>query len=198
MRGLDDTDREIIRLLVEDARRPYSDIAEAVELSPPAVSDRVDRLQEIGLIERFTLDIDRSLLQDGLSVLIELSVESDVIEESASALEEADAVEHRFVTADGTIVVIGHLKDTDVRSFVTDHVDSSTIENMEVSLLSDSSWTPRLGVGTFAPECAECGNTVSSEGEVRTLDGDVYHFCCQSCESKFVERYEEFAAGVDN
>ncbi|MFB6083699.1 MAG: Lrp/AsnC family transcriptional regulator, partial [Halorientalis sp.] len=47
MRGLDETDREILDILLSDGRRPYSDIAEAVDLSPPAVSDRIDRLQEL-------------------------------------------------------------------------------------------------------------------------------------------------------
>ena len=41
MRGLDDTDREILRLLLENGRKPYREIASAVDLSAPAVSDRV-------------------------------------------------------------------------------------------------------------------------------------------------------------
>ncbi|MFC6725497.1 Lrp/AsnC family transcriptional regulator, partial [Halobium palmae] len=60
MRDLDDTDREILRLLLANARRPYSDIAEHVGLSAPAVSDRVERLQELGVVRGFTLDLDRS------------------------------------------------------------------------------------------------------------------------------------------
>ena len=43
MRGIDDTDREILRLLTDDARRPCRDIADAVGLSPPAVADRIAR-----------------------------------------------------------------------------------------------------------------------------------------------------------
>ena len=50
MHGLDDTDREILRLLLEDGRRPYREIASEVELSAPAVSDRVERLRELGLL----------------------------------------------------------------------------------------------------------------------------------------------------
>ena len=70
MRGLDDTDREILRILTENGRRSYSDIADAVGLSPPAVSDRVDRLQELGVIRRFTVDIDRDLLREGTAALV--------------------------------------------------------------------------------------------------------------------------------
>ena len=50
MRDLDETDLEILQLLLSNARRPYSDIADVVGLSPPAVSDRVSRLQETGRI----------------------------------------------------------------------------------------------------------------------------------------------------
>lgn len=59
-RNLDEIDLEIVRLLADDARRPFNDIADRVGLSPPAVSDRVDRLREQGVIQRFTIDIDRS------------------------------------------------------------------------------------------------------------------------------------------
>ena len=74
MRDIDDTDRELLRLLLEDARRPYSELAEAVDLSPPAVSDRVDRLVELGVIERFTLGLDRSQLADDLRLGVTLEV----------------------------------------------------------------------------------------------------------------------------
>lgn len=54
----DDTDLEILRLLAEDARRPYCEIAEQVNLSARAVSARVEKLSERGIIRRFTLDIN--------------------------------------------------------------------------------------------------------------------------------------------
>jgi Lrp/AsnC family leucine-responsive transcriptional regulator len=196
MRGLDDTDREILRLLLEDARRPYSDIATEVDLSAPAVSDRVDRLREMGLIERFTLDVDRSMLREGTPVLIELTPRPEATDVSGS-LAAASAVEHVFRTADGTVLVVAHVDRRNVRGFLDDHVDLTAIDAIDVQMLADSQWTPRLGAGELAPACAECGNTVTSEGETATLDGDVYHFCCPSCQSKFVDRYEELAAGAE-
>ena len=122
MRDIDDTDRELLRLLLEDARRPYSELAEAVDLSPPAVSDRVDRLVELGVIERFTLGLDRSRLAD----------------------------------------------------------DSY----------------PAFGEATLGLECAECGNTVTSEGVATKIGGDRHEFCCESCETRFRERYEELREGT--
>lgn len=72
MRDLDETDMEILSLLAENARRPFSAIGEENGLSGPAVSDRVTRLQEAGVINHFTIDVDRSQLKAGVPVLIQL------------------------------------------------------------------------------------------------------------------------------
>ncbi len=42
-------------------------------------------------------------------------------------------------------------------------------------------WTAGLGAAEFAPDCAECGNTVDEDGEQRTLDGVRFYFHCGSC-----------------
>ncbi|MFB6104812.1 MAG: TRASH domain-containing protein, partial [Halobacteriaceae archaeon] len=62
-----------------------------------------------------------------------------------------------------------------------------------VTLVDDYEWTPSVDGTEFALNCAECGNTVDSEGETTRIDGDVYHFCCPSCASRFQERYTRHA-----
>jgi YHS domain-containing protein len=59
----------------------------------------------------------------------------------------------------------------------------------EVTLLDEVAWTPTVEGAAFALTCAECGNTVDSEGESTRFDGDVYHFCCSTCLARFEERY---------
>jgi len=101
MHDLDETDLEILQLLMSNARRPYSDIADVVGLSAPAVSDRVARLQEMGIIQRFTLDIDRSQLRKGIPVLVTLEVSPSGPDASLKEiLLSEDAVEHVFTTAE--------------------------------------------------------------------------------------------------
>ncbi|WP_254280335.1 AsnC family transcriptional regulator [Haloarcula marina] len=190
MRGLDDTDREIVRLLLDDARRPFSDIADRVGLSAPAVSDRVDRLQEMGVVRGFTLDLDRSLLRSGVPVLLEIVAEPGRTDAVASGLNDADAVEHVFRTADHRVTVTATVPQSAVTDLLDAHVDVADIDSYEVRLVADTEWTPGLGTAEFAPDCAECGNTVDEEGERTVLDGDTYYFCCGSCESRFVEQYE--------
>lgn len=71
------------------------------------------------------------------------------------------------------------------------------IEDFAVTLLTDADWPPDLGGMEFALTCAECGNTVDSEGTSTRIDGDLYQFCCQSCESRFEEQYEQLQQGAD-
>ena len=192
MRDLDETDRRILRLLLEDARRPYSDIASHVDLSPPAVSDRIDRLREMGVIERFTVEIDRSRLRNGTPVLAHVSVDPNDAAAVASALVERDDVEHVFRTADGTVTFQASVETHDVTDLLDDAVDGVTVRDLDVQLLADATWSPDIGEATLALTCAECDNAVTSEGTTARLGGDLYHFCCSSCERVFRERYERF------
>ena len=196
MRGLDDTDREIIRLLLEDARRPFSDIAERVDLSPPAVSDRVDRLQEMGVVRRFTVDLDRSQLREGVHVLLTVTATPGAGEAVASALGEHDAIGHVFRTADDRVTCTATVPQAAVGELLAAAVDLDRVRDYEVRLLAGSDWSPRVGVAEFAPDCAECGNTVDEEGESASLDGNIYYFCCASCRDNFVAQYEELAEGA--
>jgi DNA-binding Lrp family transcriptional regulator len=196
MRDLDDTDRHILRLLVENARRPYSDIADHVGLSAPAVSDRIDRLQELGVVRGFTVDVDRSLLRSGVLVLVELDVPVDRASDVADALAALDAVEHTFETADGAVVVQATVRDGDVAGLLSKAVDIDTVRDVSVRLLRDAEWTPSVGEATLALTCAECGNSVTSEGESARLGGDLYHFCCGTCLANFEERFERLESGA--
>lgn len=196
MRGLDDTDREILHLLLDDARRPYSEIADAVDLSPPAVSDRVERLQDIGLIRRFTVDIDRSMLEEGVPVLVTIDTRPGTARRVRDGLASADTVEYVFRTVDDRVVFTATVPDGEAGELVTDAVDIDDVREYEVRLLADTDWTPRVSGAELAAECVECGNTVTAEGESVTLDGEVYHFCCENCRASFVEEYERLSEGV--
>ena len=69
---MDAIDGKIVALLVEDARRPYGDIAKRVSLSPPAVKRRVDRLRASGALRGFTAVLDHASLGASTEALVEL------------------------------------------------------------------------------------------------------------------------------
>lgn len=199
MRELDETDLEILQLLLSDARRPYSDIADVVGLSAPAVSDRVARLEEAGVINRFTLDIDRSQLRGGIPVLVTLDVATagpDVASLKEQLLD-ASAVEHVFTTAEADLISYARVPDNDIASWLSDTLDADAVDDFEVTLLAGADWAPDLGGTEFALSCAQCGNTVDSEGTATRIDGELYQFCCPSCEARFEEKYDRLRQEAD-
>ncbi|CAI49423.1 Lrp/AsnC family transcription regulator [Natronomonas pharaonis DSM 2160] len=191
MRDIDETDRELLRLLLEDGRRPYKELAEAVELSPPAVSDRIDRLRELGVIQRFTVDVDRSKLREGVRLAVTLSVRPGETTAVREALADVEGVEHVFATADSRLFVVATFPSGDIETHLAAAFDTGAVEAVEATPLVGADWHPALGEVTLGLECAECGNTVTDEGVSATIDGDRYEFCCGSCEARFEERYAE-------
>lgn len=193
MRELDETDLEILSLLAENARRPYSEIGEEVGLSGPAVSDRVTRLQEAGIIRNFTIDVDRAELRAGVPVLIRLKTEA--VDRFRDRLREADPVEHVFVTAEGEIWFYARAEARNVRTWVESLLEDADA-TYTVTLVEEAEWMPSIDGLEFALTCAECGNTVDTEGETARIDGDVYHFCCPSCLDRFESRYRQLEQGA--
>ena len=64
MKNLDDKDKRILEMLIEDSRRPYKEISETlaeegIPLSESTVRKRVIKLQEDGVIEKFTIKVCR-------------------------------------------------------------------------------------------------------------------------------------------
>lgn len=187
MRDIDETDRQILRLLLENGRRPFSGIAEEVELSPPAVSDRVDRLEALGVIDRFTVDLNRSKLSEGVPVLLDLTVDPASAGEVREAVADLPWIEHVFETAGARVLCEGITSDRNIAPLLAEAVDLDRIEEYEVHLLAGSSWTPTLGDAELVLSCAECGRTLESEGESLSLDGDLHYFCSESCADEYRE-----------
>lgn len=71
---MDRTDRELVRLLQQDATQAYSALGQAVGLSAGAAHERVRKLRERGVIRRTSVDVDPDAV--GRGVLAFVMVES--------------------------------------------------------------------------------------------------------------------------
>src|SRR5262245_24843143 len=59
---LDDFDLRILTLLLGDGRAPASQLAEQVGLSRPAIADRIEKLERLGVIRGTTVVVDARML----------------------------------------------------------------------------------------------------------------------------------------
>lgn len=95
---LDRIDREILRILRDDARIPWSAVGDRVHLSPNAVADRVRRLRQRGILRRFTVDVDQAALGRDLEAVIDVSIATDPSEFIQRALERDEITWMGYIT----------------------------------------------------------------------------------------------------
>lgn len=74
---LDETDRKILELLQEDGRMTHAAIGAVVGLTPPSVYERVRKLEQRGVIERYGAVINPASVGRGLTAFIRLTTTDD-------------------------------------------------------------------------------------------------------------------------
>lgn len=82
---IDETDRRILALLEEDARRTIKDIAAQVNLSPAPAKRRVDRLEQLGVIAGYTVVLDHTKLGAEIEAFTEVRLDGDADTDSVAA-----------------------------------------------------------------------------------------------------------------
>lgn len=107
---MDSLDRDILDILRRDARTPYTEIASAVETSEGTVRNRVKRLIDDGIIERFTI----STRTGNVKAMVEIGVAVDVdTTEVSSRMAEWNEVDFVWqVSGEEDIVLVVDAADT--------------------------------------------------------------------------------------
>ena len=80
--ALDQTDRKILKALIDNGRITWRDLADQVGLSPTPVLRRVKALEDQGIIQGYSARLDERRLAGGLSVFVQISLDK----QDASAL----------------------------------------------------------------------------------------------------------------
>lgn len=74
---MDRTDYQILNLLQDDSRCTLRRMGDLVGLTPPAVSERIRRMEESGVIRGYHIDIDRTKLDCNITGFISVALEPD-------------------------------------------------------------------------------------------------------------------------
>lgn len=110
---IDSIDKKIIKLMEEDARMPFLEMARKIGVSGGTVHQRVEKLKEAGVIIGSTVKIDYSKLGHGVVVLLGLHlVNARDIHKVIEKLEKIDeVVEAYYTTGDFGLIVKIIVKD---------------------------------------------------------------------------------------
>ena len=92
LEGLDALDQKIVRLLIENARISYSDIGQEVGISRVAVKARIQALEQRGIIEEYTTNINPQKISGAVSCYFEIETLPDTLAEVTETLKENEAI----------------------------------------------------------------------------------------------------------
>jgi len=137
---MDDLDREILSILRRDARTPYTEIADQVGTSEGTVRNRVDRLTENGVIERFTVTTQTGNVKAMIEISVDMNVDTSEISERMADWEEVDFVWQ--VSGDDDIVLVVDCVDTQaVNELISQAREMEEVKGTTTRLILDE----RLG-----------------------------------------------------
>jgi DNA-binding Lrp family transcriptional regulator len=107
---MDDLDREILTILRRDSRTPYTEIADRVGTSEGTVRNRVERLIDEGVIERFTVATRTGNVKAMVEIGVAVDVDTGEISERMADWTEVDFVWQ--VSGEEDVVVVADTADT--------------------------------------------------------------------------------------
>ena len=73
---IDNTDIKILKERQLDSRLSIRELSKRVNLSPPSVSERIKKLEDNGVIESYTIKINKSALDFSIQCIIQIDIKN--------------------------------------------------------------------------------------------------------------------------
>jgi DNA-binding Lrp family transcriptional regulator len=183
---LDDLDRAIIQLLMQDGRQSFRRLASKLNVSVPTVKSRYTRLVNLGVIKGVSAIVDASKLEGYVTALISLKLDTSNIDSIIEELVALDCVESIMLTTGEanmlikvTLNNIQALEDFKVRL-----LEIKGVKIMSTQIITRVIKDEPVGKVVYSRlrlTCNYCKNSIAGEPFMLRVDGDEYYFCCRSC-----------------
>jgi Lrp/AsnC family transcriptional regulator, leucine-responsive regulatory protein len=119
---LDETNRRLLAELQDNARLSLAELGRRVGLSSPAVAERLQRLEQQGVIRGYKADIDPRALGLSLTAIIRIRPAPGQLQNVAQlAQETAEVVECHRITGEDCYFMKAHVRDVEHLEEVIDH-----------------------------------------------------------------------------
>lgn len=194
---LDALDAKILRLLVQDARLSFRDLAEKTGSSVPTVAARVRALEGIGVIRGY-----RAVVNAGSSgaPLVVANVQTTPKEAARvlARVAELDGAEEALLLSGGHVLARIRLAPPE-RTLRTLHetlADMPGVVSYEArEVLASAAPDAAPGVPTeVAVPCHQCKGPIHGAPVRKAFEDRVHVFCCRQCLGDFAARREALAA----
>jgi len=136
---LDEVDMFIIKELMENARKPFREIALKLKLSDVAVIKRVRKLEARGVIKKYALVVDPASLGYSKISFTGINVKPDKLFEVVSKLREKEYVKYLAITSgDHELLAVIWARDSDELQKIHEEIRSiEGVVNIYPAILAD-------------------------------------------------------------
>ncbi|MFB6267965.1 MAG: Lrp/AsnC family transcriptional regulator [Halodesulfurarchaeum sp.] len=133
---MDDIDRDILDVLRRDARTPYTEIADRIGVSEGTVRNRVEQLQESGVIERFTVSTRTGNVKAMVEIGVAVDVNTHLVSDRMAEWDEVDFVWQ--VSGEEDIVLVVDAADTEgLNQLITKAREQDEVVSTKTRLILD-------------------------------------------------------------
>ena len=111
---LDDVNRKLLMELQSDARLSLAELGRRIGLSSPAVAERLQRLEQSGVIRAYVADVNPRAVGFSLSAIIRVRPAPGQLQNlAAAAREKPEVVECHRITGDDCYIMKAHVRDVE-------------------------------------------------------------------------------------
>lgn len=111
---IDNVDLKILEILMQDAKKPYTEVAKKAFVSGGTVHVRMSKMEEAGIVEKVTLKVNYAKLGYDITAFIGIFLQKSALyEQVMTALKEIrEVVSVHYTTGNYSMFVKIHCKDT--------------------------------------------------------------------------------------
>ena len=141
---LDATNRRLLAELQEDARLSLAELGRRVGLSSPAVAERLQRLDQSGVITGYRATVDPRALGYALSAVVRVRPAPGQLQNVADvARRTPEVVECHRITGDDCYVMTAHVRDVE---HLEEVIDAFALYGQTTTSIVQSAPVPRRGI----------------------------------------------------
>lgn len=193
---LDETDVRLIKELQADARLSMRALAARIGISTPTAASKVQRLVDSGAITGFTVNLDSAAF--GLKDFVaEIKCQPKY---QRSILQSMAELRHALLTQDSRVIGIFSGTEKEAVMLYNRMCNIRGVTSVALTPAVSYEFTPSRPAiesgAKLSSSCYYCRGDIGPAPVVERIGGKMRYFCCTSCRTLYLERYETLKGKV--
>lgn len=197
---LDETDVHILRVLHENGRLSFKQIADKVKVSVPTVSSKIAILERLGVIRGYSVNLDPERLGE-MSIMVSVKARPSDLRNVAERLAQDDHVRGAYILSNCRLLLVCTFTEPFlVNDFMIRMGEVPEIMEYEAGkVIGTIRDEPRALIKpglSMVMDCAFCHEHYRGEGVKVKLDSKDYFVRCSTCAKALQEKFSRMKASA--